>query len=153
MTLSSLIPLLGLVTGLLPATTAFQSASAEEEDEGATLVVRVGTFENEDGRLGCRLFSNPAAFPDGSGRSRTATIDGTRGTCTFRNVEPGTCALAAIHDENANGRLDKNWVGMPTEGYGVSNNKTHAMSAPEWDESSFTVTAGERRTFNIRLRY
>lgn len=43
--------------------------------------------------------------------------------------------------------------GVPKEGYGVSFNNTYALSAPEWDESSFSVDEGERRSFNIRLRY
>lgn len=144
MTLSSFLPLLGLLLAPQPAS---------DTSEGATIVVRVANFENDDGKLGCRLFSRASAFPDGSGRSKTASINGSSGTCTFRDVAPGTYAIAAIHDENGNGVLDKNMFGVPKEGYGVSFNNTYALSAPEWDESSFSVDEGERRSFNIRLRY
>jgi uncharacterized protein (DUF2141 family) len=61
--------------------------------------------------------------------------------------------VAVVHDENSNGKLDKNFVGVPSEGYGVSNNKTYALSAPKWEESVFTITASERKTLQVKLRY
>ena len=44
------------------------------------------------------------------------------------------------HDENGNGKLDTNVVGMPLEGYGFSNNP-QVMRKPTWDEARFDVTA------------
>jgi uncharacterized protein (DUF2141 family) len=58
-----------------------------------------------------------------------------------------------VHDENGNGKLDKNFVGVPSEGHGVSNNKTYALSAPKWNESSFTLGATESKAFLVKLRY
>jgi uncharacterized protein (DUF2141 family) len=74
-------------------------------------------------------------------------------SCTFSNLEPGNYSVAAVHDENSNGKLDKNFVGVPSEGYGVSNNKTYALSSPKWDESIFTIAASESKTLQVKLRY
>ncbi len=41
--------------------------------------------------------------------------------CDFEDIPPGRYALAVIHDENMNGKLDANWLGVPKEGYGFSN--------------------------------
>lgn len=57
-----------------------------------------------------------------------------------------------MHDENGNGKLDKNIFGVPVEGYGVSNNKTYALSELKWSESAFMV-GSEDVTLSIRLRY
>jgi uncharacterized protein (DUF2141 family) len=100
------------------------------------------------------LFTKASDFPDGEGILTVRTpIAGANTACTFPNVEPGTYAVAVVHDENSNGRLDKNFVGVPSEGYGVSNNKTYALSAPKWEESVFTITASERKTLQVKLRY
>ena len=42
------------------------------------------------------------------------------------------------HDENGNGKLDTNVVGMPLEGYGFSNNP-QVMRKPTWDEARFEI--------------
>jgi uncharacterized protein (DUF2141 family) len=80
-------------------------------------------------------------------------IAGPNTSCSFSNIEPGTYAVAVAHDENNNGRIDKNFVGVPSEGYGVSNNKTYALSAPKWEESIFVLEPGESKTLKVKLRY
>jgi len=120
----------------------------------STVLLEVSSFKNTRGTLNCRLFTKASDFPDGEGILTLRTpITGTNTTCTFPNVEPGTYAVAVVHDENSNGKLDKNFVGVPSEGYGVSNNKTYALSAPKWEESVFTITASERKTLQVKLRY
>jgi uncharacterized protein (DUF2141 family) len=120
----------------------------------STVLLEVSSFKNTRGTLNCRLFTKASDFPDGEGILTLRTpITGTNTTCTFPNVEPGTYAVAVVHDENSNGKLDKNFVGVPSEGYGVSNNKTYALSAPKWDESIFTIAPSESKTFQVKLRY
>jgi uncharacterized protein (DUF2141 family) len=120
----------------------------------STVLLEVSSLKNTRGTLNCRLFTKASDFPDGEGILTVRTpIAGANTTCTFPNVEPGTYAVAVVHDENSNGRLDKNFVGVPSEGYGVSNNKTYALSAPKWEESVFTITASERKTLQVKLRY
>lgn len=50
----------------------------------------------------------------------------------FTNLKPGTYAVIVFHDANDNGKLDENWLGKPTEGYGFSNNAESFMSAPSF---------------------
>jgi uncharacterized protein (DUF2141 family) len=120
----------------------------------STVLLEVSSFKNTRGTLNCRLFTKASDFPDGEGILTLRTpITGTNTTCTFPNVEPGTYAVAVVHDENSNGKLDKNFVGVPSEGYGVSNNKTYALSAPKWDESIFTIAPSESKTLQVKLRY
>ena len=57
---------------------------------------------------------------------------------TFKDLKPGHYAVMVTHDENGNGKLDTNLIGMPTEGYGFSNNP-RVMRKPTWDEARFEV--------------
>ena len=132
---------------------AFYAAPAFS-DSPANVLIEVSGFKNTRGTLNCRLFTKAADFPDGEGMvTLRVPITGPNTSCSFSNVEPSTYAIAVVHDENGNGKLDKNFVGVPSEGYGVSNNKTYALSAPKWNESTFTLGANESKTLQVKLRY
>lgn len=67
-----------------------------------------------------------------------ATPAGPSLTYTFRDVKPGTYALSVFQDENNNGKLDTNFLGIPKEGWGFSNNP-HVMRKATFDEAKFSV--------------
>ena len=103
------------------------TASPALSQSSSTISLEVSGFKNTRGILNCRLFTKPSDFPDGEGiLTVRVPIAGPNTSCTFSNIEPGTYAVAVVHDENSDGKLDKNFVGVPSEGYGVSNNKTYA---------------------------
>ncbi len=130
------------------------SLARADGESTATVDVNVGTFRNTKGWLGCRLYSSATGFPkEPTSREQRVAITAGIVRCTFTNVPAGTYAVAVMHDENGNGKLDSNFLGIPTEGYGVSNNHTHAMSAPTWDESKFELKAGQDARLGISLRY
>ena len=54
---------------------------------------------------------------------------------------PGVYAAGAYHDRNANRRFDKNWLGIPVERFGVSNNPSMTFGAPPFEEAAFEVGA------------
>ena len=54
-------------------------------------------------------------------------------------LEPATYAAAVFHDENGNGRLDSNFMRMPQEGYGFSNNAKGSLGPPEYKDAAFPV--------------
>ena len=61
------------------------------------------------------------------------------------SIPPGRYALAAYHDENGNGNLDKNMLGIPKEPYGFSNNPRAKWSAPKYEEVSFALNGQPAR--------
>jgi len=67
------------------------------------------------------------------------------------DLEPGSYAVSAIHDENGNRRLDRTMVGIPTEGVGFSHNPRLMFGPPPFDKARFDA-AGET-TQTIRMRY
>jgi uncharacterized protein (DUF2141 family) len=76
---------------------------------------------------------------------------GTMGACIYL-PKPGTYALALYHDENGNGKVDRNAIGIPQEGFGFSNNPTILMSAPSLKSVRFSVT-GASSSGRIQMKY
>ncbi len=71
---------------------------------------------------------------------------------TIADVPPGTYAAQAFHDENDNGRLDRNMLGLPREAMGFSNNAPMRMGPPRFDAAAFGVGAAVT-SIVFRLRY
>jgi uncharacterized protein (DUF2141 family) len=67
-----------------------------------------------------------------------------RGGVTFRNLPPGRYAVILFHDENGNGRLDKNFWGVPTEPYGFSNNAQGLLGPPSFKEAALSLDGGDQ---------
>ena len=70
---------------------------------------------------------------------------------TFPGVPRGTYAARVFHDENANGRVDTDWFGSPTEGFGLSNNPPRS-AWKQFDAAAFTV-ADQPAKLTVRLSY
>lgn len=116
--------------------------------------VDVGKLKNASGRLACRLYDSATGFPmePRGGRERVVKVTGEVTRCSFQGVPPGTYAVTVVHDENANGELDTTFYGAPSEGYGVSNDRTRTFGAPRWDECKFDFDGGALR-LRISLVY
>lgn len=125
--------------------------------ETATLTVRVTGARNVKGKIGVTLFQDAQGFPDDPSkaiRQQSAEIDPKTMSAqvTFKDVPQGAWAVSVLHDENGNGKMDKNFVGIPKEGYGASNNPKKKRRAPTFDEAKFSLNASEQ-AIEITLIY
>ncbi|MFK8184464.1 MAG: DUF2141 domain-containing protein [Phormidesmis sp.] len=120
--------------------------------QAATLAVNIENLETTDGAVGCALFNIPDGFPNSyisvPNQLVEPQADGTA-YCEFANVSPGTYAVSVMHDLNGNLRLDTNFLGIPREAWGVSNNVRPALSAPSFDSAKFVLN--DNKTINITL--
>jgi uncharacterized protein (DUF2141 family) len=66
------------------------------------------------------------------------------------DLPAGDYAVQVMHDENENGKLDTNFMGMPIEGYGFSNNP-QVMRRAHFDEAKFALGAAAA-SIVVRLR-
>jgi uncharacterized protein (DUF2141 family) len=122
----------------------------------AIVRVEIASLRNAQGDVGCLLFNSPDGYPQVHAKAYKemhVAIDGDHAVCEFKDVTLGTNAVIVFHDENQNGKLDKNFMGIPQEGYAASNNVRHLMSAPEFKEASFAVTATTVTAIKVQLRY
>ena len=56
---------------------------------------------------------------------------------TFHDVPFAVYAIKTFHDENDNGRMDTNFLGIPVENYGFSNNARGSFGPPDWSDARF----------------
>ena len=112
------------------------------------------------GRIGCLLFASAKGFPSDKKRAKQALRvkvlrhkGAWRARCVFNGVKPGVYAVAVLHDENNNDKMDKSFFGSPKEGYGVSNDaKPGTFSGPKYRAATFRYD-GKPKRMAIKLRY
>ena len=118
--------------------------------------VQILNIRNSTGIVACGLFESPVGFPIEYLRYATnimgIKIKKTQARCDFEDIPPGTYAIAVIHDENMNGKLDYNLLGVPKEGYGFSNDAKGMIGAPSFSAASFAYD-GQNLEMTVTLHY
>jgi uncharacterized protein (DUF2141 family) len=123
----------------------------------ADLTITVESLRSDKGQVFLCVFaaesSDPKAFPDCDKgkpvRSQKVIIGSGKAIVTYYGLKDGVYAVAMIHDENANGKLDTNFVGIPTEGIGVSNNP-RLTGTPGFEEAKFKVSGNTAITITAK---
>lgn len=127
------------------AMVAVAALGVAADEPSAINIVEFRTWVSGDkGVVRCGLFGERGWLTKPI-RSATAKIQGKSALCTFQRVPPGTLAASAFHDENSNGKLDTNFLGMPTEEYCASRNARGTFGPPSFDNAKFGYRGGTKR--------
>ena len=143
-----------IIAGLLFA--AAVDAPPPAPRQGGSILAVVSGLRNAPGRLGCSLYDKADGFPTDDTkavRRHWLAIEGREAVCEFDGLPPGEYAVAAFHDENGNGELDKGLFGIPKEGWATSKNVKPALSAPSFEESQVDLRAGEALRLLLTIHY
>lgn len=146
---SPLLVVVGLAAVLVSAT------SAADPPATGVLTVRVAQLRSNDGQVGCALYTSPDGFPTDPSKAaqmRWCPIKEKTSTCSFDPIPAGTYAVACFHDENGNGKLDKNFLGIPKEGTVVSNHAKGSFGPPPFDKAKFSFS-GAASAMDLRMGY
>jgi uncharacterized protein (DUF2141 family) len=146
-------PLLSVVALiLLPARAGLADVSSQPlsaiKSGSSTLVVSVQGLQTPSGTVVALLFPSEQGFPAKEAKAiqrQAVKIGETSAELRFPNLASGTYAVTVYHDINDNGKLDTNWVGIPKEPVGVSNNPKPRMGPPRFQEASFPLTESEQK--------
>lgn len=144
---------------LLALTLSAEAPAAEPEGappapERVALTVRVNGLSSDRGRVAVALFASAKAFPDQKQAlaGQLAKIEKGRAAVRFAGLSPGIYAVAVLHDENQNSKMDFNFLGMPLEGYGFSNDASAPFGPPSFQSAAFELKP--RNSFvPVRVRY
>jgi uncharacterized protein (DUF2141 family) len=122
--------------------------SAMAED----LTVEVRNVKPNAGVVFVGLYDKAADFPATrkgmAGQALEASSDTV--VATFAGLTAGRYAVAVYQDENRNGKLDKNFLGLPTEPYGFSNDARGSMGPPSFDAAAVNPAATPKIVINLR---
>ena len=69
------------------------------------------------------------------------------------SLEPGVYGLCLLDDENNNGKMEYNFLGMPKEGFGFSDYYHKGITKPKFDSFKFTLNKDQNKTITIKVRY
>ena len=119
------------------------------------IVVNIDGFKTDQGKCLLSLFNNKKGFPSNPDKAVYITfgrIQNRKLTLILKDIAIGEYAIAVVHDENDNNKLDTNFLGMPKEGIGVSNNAKSIMGPPSYEDSKFQLKEDGLVT-NIKIKY
>jgi uncharacterized protein (DUF2141 family) len=116
--------------------------------------IMVGLYDTSEGFVAAIKHSTEAGLLNDKGRRVGMALRAAAGvqSVVFADLPPRRYAIIVFHDENDNGRLDENAWGVPTEGYGFSNNAQGFLGAPSF--AAAEITLGEKnQSIAISLIY
>jgi uncharacterized protein (DUF2141 family) len=131
------------VSGLL----AFSSVQAQ-----AKLEVTVKNIKEPKGTIRVGLFTNENDFLKTAAVGKVVKAIGREITVVFENLKPGDYAVSVIHDENENGELDSNMMGIPKEGFAFGNNAMGMFGPPSFDKVKITLNGTSEKQI-VDLKY
>lgn len=125
----------------------FHFGSIFSQEKG-DLRIELENLRNLKGTVSIVLFNSPEGFPEEDDKAyKWQSIDLGNDAPVFRfeNLPAGEYAYAILHDENEDGKMKKNIVGIPKEGFGFSNNYRPRVKNPSFEDASFQLKKGENR--------
>ena len=120
----------------------------------ARIIVTIDGVKSNQGSVFIGLYADASKFLNGTQNDGMKKVRASTGpiTVVFDNLKPGTYAVGAYHDENGNDHMDTNFLGLPEEGYALSNGVRAAMAKPTFIQAAFTVGA-EDKPVSLHIRY
>lgn len=115
------------------------------------LNVQVQQIKPKQGTVVVALYNKAADFPVPQKRLAVQVIEaqGDTAAATFHDLAAGRYAVVAYQDENRNGQLDKNFLGIPTEPYGFSNDARGSMGPPSFDAAAVNSATTPNVVINL----
>ncbi len=141
---ASLISLLGML-GISKAVNASLMSN---------LNVEIAGLRESRGQICLSLFSSSRGFPDSKEdaiESQCVKINKNPMRVTFNNLPSKTYAVAVFWDDNEDGQLNRNFLGIPTERFGFSSNPVIQGGPPKFGDSAILVV-GDNTDILIQLQ-
>lgn len=114
------------------------------------LTVELKGLDSKKGNIRIALYREGDSFPSVTKNYKNKVQEASSTEIVFKNLPSNTYAFAVYHDENANGVLDKNMFGVPTEKYAFSNNARETFSAPSFKSASFELNQDKKVKINLK---
>ena len=129
--------------------TSFKIPSAK-----GTIIVKINNCRSDNGLILIALYNSEQAYMNESKaiEKKIISIKDQKATIKFENIPYGQYAFVFFHDENKNTKLDKNFMGIPKEGYGFSNAANGTFGPPSFSKSKFELKQAEL-TAEVNMGY
>lgn len=143
-----------ILTSLLIIIGSLELSTIARAEFKGNLTVEIDGLKNQKGQICFSLFASSKGFPDrsqGAVEAKCVKITDAKPKLNFGNLKAGTYAVAVFHDVQGKGVLQRNSLGIPTDGFGFSNNPAIIKGVPKFGDAAIFV-AGQTN-INIDLVY
>ena len=114
------------------------------------IIVNISNIKTIKGKLMIGLYNSEATFMKKPFIGKIEEVKAANCTVVFKNVPKGDYAISLFHDENDNNKMDTNFLGIPNEAYGCSNNAKGFMGPPKWEDAVFNLNTKQiNQTINL----
>ena len=136
---------------LLLSAGSISAGSMSTDRQTHTLTVDIDNIQVQTGALMVELYANAEDYAAGHNPSASMIkpVTKTEHRLVFSDLADGQYAVKVFHDENGNHSLDTNMLGVPSEGYGFSNN-AGSFGPASFKDASFSLQADAQITIYIR---
>lgn len=107
--------------------------------QNVNLTVAVSGLKNNKGTVRIGLYNSDKTFLKTTYKNIVSEIKNNEATITFVGIPKGEYGISTYHDENDNGKMDRNMMGIPSEDYACSNNAKGFMGPPAYNDAKFNV--------------
>jgi uncharacterized protein (DUF2141 family) len=129
--------------------------SSVQAELSSQLTVEVDGLRNQKGQICLSLFASGKGFPSNGTdavQNQCMAITAMPQLVTFENLQPGSYAVAVLHDVNNDGEANRNALGIPVEGFGFSRNPVIRTGPPKFNDAVVLVL-GSSTKIQIQLNY
>jgi len=116
------------------------NTSFSQEVEKYTITVTISGMKSDKGAVYIALYNSEKDFLKKEFKGAIVKVTDLKATAFFKNIKKGTYAILVFHDANDNKKMDTNFLGIPKEPIGTSNNATGFMGPPKFKNAKFKVT-------------
>ena len=115
------------------------------------LTIKISNIEKIRGEIKIGVFNTNKNFLKeiGSIKNYSIKVDKNTAVITITDLPKGEYAITMYHDENSDNECNRNFMGIPKEGYGFSNNFKPKFGPPKYNDCKFIL--GDNKTLNIKM--
>ncbi len=118
----------------------------------SSITVEVKNISNSHGNVKIGLFNSAKDFLKIPKAYKNVSLKANGNLkYTFKDVPDGIYAISMYHDENSNGKIDRNFIGLPAEGHGLSNDAKAFMGPPKFKDAKFKLIGD--KNIAIKMKY
>jgi|JI6StandDraft_1071083.scaffolds.fasta_scaffold00225_6 uncharacterized protein (DUF2141 family) len=107
-------------------------------------------IENVQGSVLVAVYNSEETFMKKRLASKKVKVSDNEVALTFEDVGPGDYAITTFHDENDNNKLDTNFLGIPNEPYGFSNDARGSFGPPSFEKAKVKVDGNKKLVINLK---
>jgi uncharacterized protein (DUF2141 family) len=122
--------------------------SPAASDMTGRLIVDISGFPSSEGYAMVALYNSEVSYNAGeaSAIASTKSVVTNQKVCVvFADLPQGWYGVALYHDENGDGKMDTNPMGIPKEAYGFSNNAKGLFGRPDYKDIKFQLNSTEKQ--------